>query len=180
MVKIGADTSGAMDGLGKVGGAVAGLGKTALMVGGAAGLGAIALGLKDAISSASDFDATMSGVGAVSGASAQQMGQLHDLALQLGKDTVYSASEAGQGIEELLKGGVSIQDVMGGAAQATLNLAAAGGVSLPDAAEIAADALNDFNLNGKDMAHVSDMIAGAANASAIDVGDFKFSLSSVG
>ena len=61
MVKIGADTSGAMDGLGKVGSAVAGLGKTALMVGGAAGLGAIALGLKGAISSASDFDATMSG-----------------------------------------------------------------------------------------------------------------------
>jgi TP901 family phage tail tape measure protein len=69
---------------------------------------------------------------------------------------------------------------MNGAAEATLNLAAAGGVSLPDAATIAANALAEFNLKGSDMAHVADLIAGAANASALDVSDFKFSLSAAG
>jgi hypothetical protein len=49
--------------------------------------------------------------------------------------------------------------------------AAAGGVDLATAAGIAANALNTFNLTGEDMGHVADLIAGAANASAIDVND---------
>lgn len=133
-----------------------------------------------AVKSAMDFEQTMSGVKAVAGASNAEMTQLHDLALQLGKDTVYSAAEAAQGIEELVKGGLSVQDVMAGGAKAMLNLAAAGGVDLPEAATIAANALNQFNLKGTDMAHVSDLIAGAANASAIDVHDFGYSLAQAG
>ncbi len=132
------------------------------------------------IGAASTFEKTMSGVKAVSGATAAELGQLSSLALQLGKDTSFSASEAAAGIEELVKGGVKIPDIMGGAAQAVLNLAAAGGVSLPDAAEIAANAMNIFSLNGSDMAHVSDLVAGAANASSLSVTDFKFSMAAAG
>jgi hypothetical protein len=108
------------------------------------------------------------------------MSGLSDLALQLGKDTSFSASEAGKGIEELVKGGLTIPDIMNGAAKATLDLAAAGGVSLPEAATIAANALAEFNLKGEDMGHVADLIAGAANASALDVSDFSFSLKAAG
>jgi hypothetical protein len=61
--------------------------------------GALAGGIGVSIKSAADFEQTMSGVRAVSGASAEQMQQLSSLALQLGKDTAFSASEAGRGIE---------------------------------------------------------------------------------
>lgn len=135
-----------------------------------------------AISAAGDFEKTMSGVKAVmSPEEVNEFGKsLEDLALKLGKDTAFSAKEAAQGIEELVKGGVSATDILNGAADATLNLASAGGVGLKDAAEIASNALAMFNLKGEDMAHVADLIAGAANASSMDVMDFKFSLAQVG
>lgn len=135
-----------------------------------------------AISAASEFEHTMSGVKAVmTPDEVNEFGaSLEALALKLGKDTVFSAKEAAQGLEELVKGGVSATDILDGAAAAALNLAAAGGVPIKDAAEIASNAMNMFSLSGGDMAHVADLIAGAANASSMEVGDFKFALSQAG
>lgn len=151
-------------------------------VGNAAGVAglAIAAGFGLAVNSAASFEARMSAVKAVSGASAAEMDQLTKKALQLGKDTSFSAGEAAQAIEELVKAGVSIPDVMNGAADATVALAAAGEIALPEAAAIASNAMNQFNLKAQDMPKIADLIAGAANASAIDVKDFGFSLSQVG
>lgn len=160
-------------------GAAANVATTALAAVAAAAAG-VGVGLGASIASAANFEKTMSGVKAVSGASAGEMKQLSDLALQLGADTSFSASQAAQGLEELVKGGISIGDIMGGGAKAALDLAAAGGINLGSAAEIAADAMNSFNLKGGDLAHVADQIAGAANASSIDVMQFKLSLSQVG
>lgn len=148
----------------------------------AIGAGALTAALGSSVAAAAEFEKTMSGVKAVLSPDevTQFGGALSNLALKLGKDTVFSAKEAAQGIEELVKGGVSATDILNGAADATLNLATAGGTSLPDAASIAANALAEFNLKGSDMAHVADLIAGAANASTLEVGDFKFAMQSAG
>lgn len=146
---------------------------------GVAGL-AIAGGFALAVGAAANFEQKMSGVEAVSGASAGQMDQLRDKALQLGKDTQFSASEAASGIEELVKAGISIPDVLNGAADAVTALAAAGGIDLATAATISSNAMNAFGIKAKDMGGVVDNIAGAANASAIDVGQFGESLQQVG
>lgn len=140
----------------------------------------IAGGLALAVKSAADFEARLSAVQAVSGASADDMEKLRNKSLQLGKDTSFSASESASAIEELVKAGVSVQDVMNGAADATVALAAAGEVSMPEAAAIASNAMNQFNLAAQDLPNVADKIAGAANASAIDVKDFGYALSQVG
>lgn len=166
-------------GLGGMGDMAATAGKAVLAVG-AVAAGAVAVGIGAAVKAAGDFQEKLSSIKAVSGATGAEMKQLGDLSLQLGKDTSFSASEAAAGIEELVKGGLTIPDIMNGAAKATLNLAAAGGVSIPEAATIAANALAQFNLKGEDMAHVSDLIAGAANASALDVGQFSYSLQAAG
>lgn len=176
---------GAMRGVVGVGGAVvssaanagvalAGMGMNATVA--TAGVIALTAAVGGVVKSAADFDKQMSAIGAVTGASAEEMKQLDALALKLGADTAYSASEAARGIEELAKAGVSLADIMGGGAAATLDLAAAGGVEVAEAATIASNALNAFKLSGSDMAHVADVIAGAANASAIDVREFGFSL----
>jgi TP901 family phage tail tape measure protein len=141
---------------------------------------ALAAGLGFAVKSAADFEKRISAVGAVSGATGDQLVKVREKALQLGADTKYSASEAASAMEELVKAGLPIEDVLNGAADATVNLAAAGEVDLPRAAEIAANSMNQFNLAGKDMPKVADLIAGAANASAISVEDFGMSLSQVG
>lgn len=141
---------------------------------------AIAGGLALAVNAAANFEQRMSAVGAVSGATDKQMDALSAKALQLGKDTSFSATESAQAIEELVKAGLSVKDVLNGAADATVNLAAAGEVSMPEAATIASNAMNQFGLSAEDMVNVADKIAGAANASAIDVSDFGQSLSQVG
>lgn len=140
----------------------------------------IAGGLALAVKSAADFEKQLSNVQAVSGASSDEMEQLRNKSLQLGKDTAFSASESAAAIEELVKAGVSVQDVMSGAADATVALAAAGEISMPEAAAIASNAMNQFGLAAKELPNVADKIAGAANASAIDVKDFGYSLSQVG
>jgi len=182
-VVVGADTKGAESALSSLGSKVGSVGSSiATAFGGAAlaGIAGLTAGLGAAVAAATSFESQMSAVKAVSGATAGEMAQLQGLALKLGADTSFSAKEAAKGIEELVKAGISIGDVMSGAASASLSLAAAGAISVGDAAEIAANAMNQFGLQGKDLAGVADLIAGAANASAIDVGDFKFSLAAVG
>lgn len=146
---------------------------------GLAGAG-IAAGFAVAVKSASDFEFGMSAIQAVSGATTDEMDSIREAALRIGKDTSFSASEAASAMEELLKAGISVDDVMNGAADATVALAAAGGVDLPTAATIASNAMNQFGLAAEDLVGVTDTIAGAANASAIDMTDFAMSMGQVG
>jgi TP901 family phage tail tape measure protein len=141
---------------------------------------AIAAGLGLAAKTAVDFEHQISAIGAVSGATGPQLDAFRKKALQLGADTVFSASQAAQAMEELAKAGVSVPDILNGAADATVALAAAGGVALPEAATLAANAMNSFNLRAQDMTKIADLIAGAANASAIDVSQFGQSLQQAG
>lgn len=189
-VEIGADTKGLDAGLSSATSKVEGFGSKLSSVGGAvaglaagaavAGVAALAAGFTGAVGAAASFEQQLSAISAVSGATGEEMATLKGLALDLGKSTSFSASEAANGIEELVKAGVSIEDVMGGAASASLSLAAAGAIGVGEAAAIASNAMNAFSLKGEDLGHVADVIAGAANASAISVNDFKFSLAAVG
>jgi TP901 family phage tail tape measure protein len=189
VVKISADSKDLTKSMAEVSKSLEGVGESANVMGKALQVGALAVagagagiaaGLGVAITAATGYEKSLSAIKAVSGATADEMKQISALALKLGADTSFSASEAAAGIEELIKGGVAISDVMGGGAAAALNLAAAGGVGLADAAEIAANAMSMFGLKGSDMAMVSNQIAGAANASSLSVTDFKFSLGAVG
>lgn len=185
IVEITADTSDLktvgpeLDNITKKGeGAAAAFGKmgTGMMVAG----GIIAGGLAVAAGAAASFEKRLSGIAAVSGATAEQMQLIRDKALQIGKDTAFSASEGAQAIEELSKAGIATTDILNGAADATVALAAAGEVDLPQAATIAANSMNQFGLAAEDLVGVTDSIAGAANASAIDVSQFGMSLAQVG
>jgi len=146
---------------------------------GRAGL-VVAAGIGLAVKSAASFEKTISGISAVTGATGDQLDQVRNKALQLGRDTKFSAGEAAQAMEELAKAGISLPDIMNGAADATVALAAAGGIALPEAATIASNAMNQFALKAQDLPKVADLIAGAANSSAIDVGDFGRSISQAG
>lgn len=140
----------------------------------------IAAGLALAVNAAANFEQKLSGIEAVSGATASQMDQVRKKALQLGADTKFSAAEAATAIEELAKAGIPLPDILNGAADATVALAAAGEIELPRAAEIAANAMNTFGLKAEDLPRVADLVAGAANASAISVEEFAQSMQQSG
>ncbi len=142
--------------------------------------GVIAAGLGLAANSAIKFEKQISAIGAVSGATREELEALRKKALQIGKDTSFGATEAAMAMEELAKSGISVTDILNGAADATVALAAAGAVELPQAAELAADAMNSFELSAKDLPKIADLISGAANSSSISVGDFAQSLKQVG
>jgi TP901 family phage tail tape measure protein len=152
-----------------VGSAVAGL---------AAGLGAAKVATSS-FSKALDFEAQMSSIKALTGATTAQMAKMDELALTMGSKTKYSALQAAAGIEELLKAGITPAAVQSGALEAALNLATAGGLELASAAEIMSTALNAYKKDGMSAATASDILAGTANASATGVEDLRQSLASV-
>jgi len=144
--------------------------------------GTLAVGALGAssVSAATTFQAGLSNIQAVSGATAAEMETVRAKAMQIGADTAFSAQEASMGMEELLKAGVSVEGVLNGAADAAIALASAGGVDLPTSAAIASAAMNNFGISAQELPRVADLIAGAANASAISVEDFGYSLSASG
>jgi TP901 family phage tail tape measure protein len=140
----------------------------------AGGVGLIAAaGLGVAIKKFAEFDKQMSSVAAATHAPKEELAALRAEAIKLGADTKFSATEAAQGIEELAKAGVSTADILGGGLKGALDLAAAGDLSVADSAEIAASALTQFGLSGKDIPHLADLLAagaGKAQGSVTDLG----------
>lgn len=118
---------------------------------------------------AAHFEKAMSGVAAVANGTAEEMLQLRDAALEAGRATSFTASQAANAEAELARAGVSIADILGGALRGALSLAAAGQLSLSEAATVAAQSMNTFGLRGRDVAHVADVLSAGANKSAADV-----------
>jgi TP901 family phage tail tape measure protein len=139
-----------------------------------------AIGFGTAVKVAADFEQQMSGVTAVVNGTEDEMEALRQKALDLGRDTVYSASEAAAAIEELAKAGVPVEDILNGAAEGAVALAAAGGVGLEQAATIASNAMNQFGIEADKVVDVADVLAGVANVSAADVSSLGESLSQAG
>ena len=147
------------------------------------GMGAAAAGVGGLVYNSADkamgFEAQLSSIKALTGATADEMERLRTLSLKLGADTKYSALEAAQGFEELLKAGLSVEQVENGGAEAALNLATAGGLGLAEAAEIMSTAMNAFKADNMTAAQAANILAGTANASATGVSELKVSLAAV-
>lgn len=156
------------------------VGKAAGALGGILGVGAMAAFTKTAITAQAEFGQTLNTLQAATGATAAEIAQLDALAIKLGKDTAFSAGEAAGAMLELGKAGISTKEIMGGGVAGTLTLAAAGGTDLATASTIASNAMNAFNLEGKDMARVAAALAGGANASSASVESLGEGLRQVG
>lgn len=150
-------------------------GKTALVAG---GLFSAAIGL--AVSKAAEFEKKMDFFGAVSNSTAEQMAKVRDMALELGRTSQFSASQIADAFVEMGKAGITAEQITGGMAQAIVNLASAADINLADATNIVTSQIQTYNLAAADAVHVTDELAGAANASIVDVSDLGTSLKYVG
>lgn len=129
-----------------------------------------------AAAAAAKFDKELSNVRAVTGASAADMGKLRAAALEAGKTTSFTATEAARAEAELARAGVSVANITGGALKGSLALAASGQLDLSESATIAAQTMNTFGLKGKDVSHIADVLSASANKSASDVHGLGMSL----
>ena len=153
-------------------------GAGALQASGAAmaGAGAVMAGaFVGAIGKAAEFEKRLDAFGAVSNSTTGDMEKVRAKALQLGKDTVYSANDIADAFIELGKQGRSASDIVNGLGDATAALASAGDLPLAQSAEILSNTLTTYGLKAQDAVKVSDRLAGAANASSVDVQDLGVS-----
>lgn len=121
-----------------------------------------AAGLTAAVKTYADFDAQMSKVKAISGATAEEMEALSDKAVEMGGKTKFSASEAGAAFEYMAMAGWKTEDMLGGI-EGIMNLAAASGEELATTSDIVTDALTAFKLSAKDSGHFADVLAAASS-----------------
>jgi len=171
-----ADAQGAAAKFKSVGGTITsiGAGLTAGITAPLVGIGAAA------IKTAANYEAAMIKVKIATQATSDQMKSMNDLALELGKSTVFSASEAAGAMEELAKNGVSVENILGGAAKAAVDLAAATGSELAPAAVAVSDAMNQFHLSAKDLPNLVNQVTGAVNESKLDFADFQLAMAQAG
>lgn len=132
---------------------------------------AMAAGLGSAVMAAAEFERKLDFFSAVSGATQDEFEAIRAKALQLGADTIYSADQIADSFTELAKSGVGVQDLLAGIGEAVATLGAATDMPLAEAATSLTTILNTFGIAAEDAVGVVDKLAGAANASSIDVGD---------
>lgn len=127
-----------------------------------------------------DFEKAMSAVSAATHAPQAELDKLRQAAIRAGQDTQYSATEAADGITELAKAGVSTTDILNGGLKGALSLAAAGQLSVAEAAQTSASALTQFRLQGSAVPHVADLLAAAAGKAQGSVHDMGYALNQSG
>ena len=118
-----------------------------------------------AVNVGSSFEAGMSEVAAISGASGSQLEALTAKAKELGSSTKFSATEAASALTNMSLAGWSVDESLAGI-DGVLQLAAASGMSLADASQAVTDNISSFKLEASDATQIADMMAYAqANSS---------------
>jgi len=131
----------------------------------AVGVAATATGIAmSSLNTAGNFQQQMSKVSAISGATGTDLTRLDDTAQNLGKSTVFSATQAAEGMEYLALAGWKTDAIIS-AMPGMLNLAAAGAMDLGRAADITSDTMQAFSMGADKAGHAADVFAYAqANA----------------
>ena len=124
---------------------------------------------KKAFDVGSDFEASMSKVQAVAGASSEELVALTDKALEMGQKTKYSASEAADALYYMAQAGWNTQQMTEGLA-GVMNLAAASGEDLATTSDIVTDAMTAFGMSADESVRFADVLTKAANDTNTSVG----------
>ena len=117
----------------------------------------VALGAS-AIKTGMDFDASISKVGALSGATGKDLQKLENVAREMGKTTQYSATEAADALGYMALAGWDV-DESTSALPGVLNLAAASGMDLAQASDLCTDYMSAFGMEASQAGEFADMLA---------------------
>lgn len=129
------------------------------------------------LKTAADFEQAMSNMAAVLRPTQDEFKKLEERAIALAQTTKYTAKEAADGMEMLARNGIDAANILGGAAQATLNLASAANASLPSAADAMTDVMVAFKKSGAELDDVVNNIAGTLVNSKMSWEDYYGAMS---
>ena len=128
----------------------------------------IAAGFGAAMKKSIDFDDTMRKVKATSGATGDEFNQLRTKALQMGRDTKFTASESAEAMNYMALAGWDTKQMISGIG-GVMNLAAASGEDLATVSDIVTDNLTAFGMKAKDSTHFADVMAQTSSKANTDV-----------
>lgn len=162
------DTSGFEKGINKLSGlAPKGLGTVLKSV--AAVSGALGAASGFAVKVGSDFEAGMSEVAAISGATGKDLEALTAKAKEMGATTKFSATESAEALKYMAMAGWDTGKMLSGL-PGVMNLAAASGENLGTVSDIVTDAMTAFGLSADKAGHFADVLAQASSKSNTNVG----------
>ena len=116
------------------------------------------------VAAALSFDDQMTQVQAVSGATADEIEKLKEVAREMGETTEFSATQAGEALYYMSLAGWDTEQSIAGL-PAVLDLATAAGMDLGNASDIVTDALTAFGLKAEDATSFCDVLAVASSNS---------------
>lgn len=126
----------------------------------ALGTAAVATGMK--------FQAGMSEVQAISGATGESLARLEEKAKFMGATTKFSATEAAEGLKYMAMAGWDTNQMLDGL-EGVMMLAAASGENLAMVSDIVTDALTAFSMQASQAGELADLLASAASNSNTNV-----------
>ena len=128
----------------------------------------VALGAA-AIKVGSDFEAGMSEVRAISGATGSDLKKLEDKAKEMGATTKFSASESAEALKYMAMAGWDTNQMLDGL-EGVMMLAASSGENLGSVSDIVTDALTAFGMEARQAGEFADLLASASSNSNTNVG----------
>lgn len=134
---------------------------------------------REIINLTSEFGSMMSRVKALSSANAEMTNTLREQAKMLGKTTQFTATQAAEAMTFLAQAGLEVDSIYA-AMPGTLELAAAGQVSLAEAADIATNVMSAYGLAAEDLGRVNDIIANTTTNANTNVLEFAEAFKMVG
>lgn len=137
--------------------------------------------LRDATRVIAGFEESLATLRGVTGLDSQsaQFEELQNQARQLGATTRFTAQQAAEGQVFLARAGFDAQQVLS-ALPATLSLASAGQLELGQAADIASNAVTQFNLSASETGRVADSLVNVANNANTNVAQLAEALKYAG
>lgn len=121
-----------------------------------------------AVKVGAEFEASMSNVAAISGATGTELERLTEKAKEMGAKTKFSASQSAEAFTYMAMAGWETEDMLSGI-EGIMDLAAASGEGLAATSDIVTDALTAFGLTAGDSAHFADVLATASNSANTNV-----------
>jgi len=121
------------------------------------------------VKAGSDFEAAMSQVSAISGATGDDLAALTELAKEMGATTKFSATESASALNYMAMAGWDTEQMLGGL-PGVMSLAAASGEDLATVSDIVTDAMTAFGMKAEEAGHFADVLAKSASSSNTSVG----------
>lgn len=115
-----------------------------------------------------DFEASMSNVSALSGATGNSLKELETKAREMGAKTSKTAKDAADAMGYMALAGWKQKEIIGGI-EPVLRLAEAGNMDLARASSLTTDSLSTMGLTVKDLPHYLDVVAQTARSSNTDI-----------